>query len=197
MRSHKPSDGFARSPSRATATVVGKAPEQALALLRAALEDGVRLTFVRRGPGYVVTAPTPSGRPGSKVLLELARSHTRPMDAEGADGARWALDKINNIAGRSAGITIRRVEPRHGTFAAYKGTPDLEGCHCDRCRAANTAEHRRYLDRKGAEKPAKEYKHGAACFKRGCTCEESRRASRERQARWRANRRKEKEKASA
>lgn len=65
------------------------------------------------------------------------------------------------------------VEIRHGTTAAYR-----RGCRCDRCRAANAADHRARIARFAANGGRGD--HGTVYrYKTGCRCDECRSANTE------------------
>ena len=175
-----------RDHSRVTAMVDRRMTPNALdARLDALVEEGRTLIVRKRDDNYVVSALRPGTRTGP-ALMTLSRSITPILDDEYAHGARWEMVRWSWLK-KSEGtmtITIHRAELRHGHPRSYE-----LGCHCEECTAANATAHRLYLASIRPPSPPREPKHGAACWKRGCFCEEYRKASRERQRRYRERRR--------
>jgi hypothetical protein len=130
---------------------------------------------------YVVS----TGARGRPILL-LPTSANVDLDVETEGGAVWEVQRW--FAPRRDGkvvVTFVRTSPRHGRATTYQH----HKCRCERCRDANNALQQAYRSKGRPEPSQREFKHGAACAKRGCHCEIGRAAARERQRRSRAKRR--------
>lgn len=174
--------GFDRPRHRLLCVPATDAASAVSSLVRARAKDAELVVTKRVRLGRYVVSTGARGRP----IVLLPTSANADLDVETDGGAVWQVQRW--FAPRRDGkilVTFVRTSPRHGRATTYQH----HKCRCERCRQANTAMQQAYRHRAVGGPPLKEFKHGAACAKRGCHCEIGRAAARERQRRSRARRR--------